>query len=47
MLGDDEVCAITDDREVAGAGAPIGLAPRLSRVHLFDTESGAALAHGG
>jgi len=47
MIGDNEVCAITDDREVAGAGAPIGLAPRLSRVHLFDTGSGAALAHGG
>src|SRR5438067_668323 len=47
MLGDDEVCAITDDRDVAGAGADVGLAPRLPRVHLFDAETGKALAHGG
>jgi multiple sugar transport system ATP-binding protein len=47
LLGEDEVCAITDDRDVAGAGAMIGLAPRLSRVHLFDAETGNALSHGG
>jgi multiple sugar transport system ATP-binding protein len=46
MLGEDEVCAITDDREVAGAGAAIGLSPRLSRVHLFDAETGQALSRG-
>src|SRR5437879_5756111 len=47
MLGDDEVCAITDDRDVAGAGAAVGLEPRLSRIHIFDAETGKALSHGG
>jgi multiple sugar transport system ATP-binding protein len=45
MLGDEEVCAITDDRDVPGAGTTIGLLPRLSRVHLFDAETGRALPH--
>jgi len=45
MLGDEEVCAITDDRDVPGAGATVGLVPKLSRVHLFDAETGKALAH--
>jgi multiple sugar transport system ATP-binding protein len=47
MLGDEEICAITDDRDVAGAGAQVWLEPRLSRIHLFDAESGKALVHGG
>lgn len=45
MLGDEEVCAITDDRDVPGAGATVGLVPKLSRVHLFDAETGKALPH--
>ena len=40
-----EVCAVTADRVMPTPGAPIGLAPQLDRVHLFDQASGQSL-HG-
>jgi len=40
------VCAITDDRLEIEPGSAVRLMPRPDRVHLFDAESGKALAHG-
>ena len=43
-LGGQEVCAITDDRVRYPRGSAIELAPRLDKVHLFDSETGKAIA---
>jgi multiple sugar transport system ATP-binding protein len=40
----EEVCAITEERVAPSRGQTIALAPRLDRVHLFDSETGKALA---
>jgi multiple sugar transport system ATP-binding protein len=45
-IGGREVCAITDDRLEIEPGSAVRLMPRPDRVHLFDAESGKALAHG-
>lgn len=42
-IDDEEVCAITEERVAPARGTAISLAPRLDRVHLFDTETGKAL----
>ena len=44
-LGGEEVCSITQDRLAFNPGADIRLVPDLTRVHLFDQESGKSL-HG-
>jgi multiple sugar transport system ATP-binding protein len=43
-LAGQEVCAITQERVSFGRDAAIALSPRLDKVHLFDAESGKALA---
>jgi multiple sugar transport system ATP-binding protein len=43
-LGGQEVCAITQDRVALSRDAVIELNPRLDKVHLFDVETGKALA---
>jgi multiple sugar transport system ATP-binding protein len=43
-LGGAEVCAITDDRVAYPRGSSIELAPRLDKIHLFDAETGKAIA---
>jgi multiple sugar transport system ATP-binding protein len=43
-LGGQEVCAITDERLVLTRDDVIALAPKLDKIHLFDAESGKALA---
>ena len=43
-LGGQEVCAITQERVALARDAAISLTPRLDKVHLFDAESGKALA---
>jgi multiple sugar transport system ATP-binding protein len=43
-LGGQEVCAITDERLQLVRDAAIKLMPKLDKVHLFDAESGEALA---
>jgi len=43
-MGGQEVCAITQDRVSLSRDQMVGLTPRLDKVHLFDTESGKALA---
>ena len=43
-MGGQEVCAITSERLALKRGAAIGLAPIINKVHLFDSESGKALA---
>ena len=40
----EEVCAITEERIAPARASVIALAPRLDRVHLFDSETGKALA---
>jgi len=42
-LAGEEVCAITSDRLTFSPGAEIQLSPDLSRLHLFDQESGKAI----
>jgi multiple sugar transport system ATP-binding protein len=43
-LGGQEVCAITDERLQLARDVAIKLMPKLDKVHLFDAESGEALA---
>ena len=43
-VGGEEICAITEDRQAYPRGSVIELAPRLDKVHLFDAESGKAIA---
>ena len=43
-MGGQEVCAITQDRVSLARDNMIELSPRLDKVHLFDAESGKALA---
>ena len=43
-LGGQEVCAITQERLQLAREQAIQLGPRLDKVHLFDAESGKALA---
>ena len=43
-MGGQEVCAITQDRVSLARDHMIELSPRLDKVHLFDAESGKALA---
>jgi multiple sugar transport system ATP-binding protein len=43
-LGGQEVCAITQDRLALSREQAIELSPRLDKIHLFDAESGKALA---
>ncbi|MFN4143072.1 ABC transporter ATP-binding protein [Aestuariivirga sp.] len=43
-LGGQEVCAITQDRLALAREQAIELSPRLDKIHLFDAESGKALA---
>ena len=43
-LGGQEVCAITQERVSLARDNVIQLSPRLDKVHLFDAESGKALA---
>jgi multiple sugar transport system ATP-binding protein len=43
-LGGQEVCAITDERLVLARDDMIDLSPKLDKIHLFDAESGKALA---
>ncbi|MFO1122359.1 MAG: sn-glycerol-3-phosphate ABC transporter ATP-binding protein UgpC [Hyphomicrobiales bacterium] len=43
-LGGEEVCAITDERLQLARDEAIRLAPKLDKIHLFDAESGKALA---
>ncbi len=38
-----QVCVMSSERVAFGPGAPIGLQPRLSAVHLFDAATGRAL----
>jgi len=42
-LGEEEICAIIDERRELKRGATIHLAPELDRVHLFDAESGMSI----
>ena len=42
-LGDEEICAITDQRIVLKRGDEIRLMPEMDRIHLFDAESGKAI----
>ena len=43
-MGGQEVCAITQERLALRRDEVIALSPRIDKVHLFDTESGKALA---
>ena len=43
-MGGQEICAITQDRVALSRDEIINLKPRLDKVHLFDAESGKALA---
>ena len=43
-MGGQEVCAITPERLALARDEKIQLSPRLDKVHLFDAESGKALA---
>jgi multiple sugar transport system ATP-binding protein len=43
-MGGQEVCAITQERLTLTRDEAIQLSPRLDKVHLFDAESGKALA---
>ena len=43
-MGGQEVCAITQERLKLTRDETIHFSPRLDKVHLFDTESGKALA---
>ena len=43
-MGGQEVCAITQERVSLARDNMIELSPRLDKVHLFDAESGKALA---
>ncbi|MCA3575163.1 MAG: ATP-binding cassette domain-containing protein, partial [Aestuariivirga sp.] len=43
-LGGQEVCAITQERLQLSRDQAIALSPRLDKVHIFDAESGKALA---
>jgi multiple sugar transport system ATP-binding protein len=43
-LGGQEVCAITQERLNLSREEAISLSPRLDKLHLFDGESGKALA---
>jgi multiple sugar transport system ATP-binding protein len=43
-MGGQEVCAITQERLKLARDVVIQLSPRLDKVHLFDAESGKALA---
>ena len=43
-LGGQEICAITQDRMSLSRDEIFQLQPRLDKVHLFDVESGKALA---
>jgi multiple sugar transport system ATP-binding protein len=43
-LGGQEICAITQERLQLARDDQIQLSPRLDKVHLFDAESGKALA---
>ena len=43
-MGGQEICAITQDRVSLARDETFHLMPRLDKVHLFDAESGKALA---
>ncbi|PZF75311.1 sugar ABC transporter ATP-binding protein [Aestuariivirga litoralis] len=43
-MGGQEICAITQDRVSLSRDEIVNLKPRLDKVHLFDAESGKALA---
>ncbi len=43
-LGGQEICAITNERVALARGQHIELGPRIEKVHLFDIETGKALA---
>jgi multiple sugar transport system ATP-binding protein len=42
-IGDEEICAITDQRIAIKRGDEIRLMPEMDRIHLFDAESGKAI----
>jgi multiple sugar transport system ATP-binding protein len=42
-LGEDEICAITDQRVALKRGDAIRLIPEMDRIHLFNAETGKAI----
>jgi multiple sugar transport system ATP-binding protein len=43
-MGGQEICAITQERVALSRDEIVDLKPRLDKVHLFDAETGKALA---